>query len=68
MAIEVHFEKHIMNSKVIRETDTKSHRDYIIVTALATMFLLACLVTISTAGCLLVPVPVGPAHGYHHRW
>jgi len=40
MAIEVHFEKHIMNSKVIREADTKSHRDYIIVTALATMFLL----------------------------
>jgi hypothetical protein len=36
---------------------------------LATMFLLSCLVTISTAGCLLVPVPVGPGHGYHHgRW
>ena len=35
---------------------------------LATMFLLACLVTLSTAGCLLVPIPVGPGHGYHHRW
>jgi hypothetical protein len=35
---------------------------------LAAMFLLACVVTISTAGCLLVPVPVGPGHGYHHRW
>jgi len=35
---------------------------------LATVFLLACAVTISTAGCLLVPVPVFPGHGYHHRW
>jgi hypothetical protein len=35
----------------------------------ATMFLLACVVTIGTAGRLLVPVPVGPGHGYHHgRW
>jgi hypothetical protein len=37
---------------------------------LATMFLLACVVTISTAGCLLVPIPVGGHGGYHHhgRW
>ena len=39
MAIEIHFEKRIVNSKVIREADKKSHRDYIVVTALAAMFL-----------------------------
>src|SRR5882672_9334422 len=39
MAIEVHFEKRIINNNVIRETDAKGHRDYIIVTALAAMFL-----------------------------
>jgi cell division protein FtsL len=38
MAIEVHFEKRIINNNVIREPDIKSHRDYIIVTALAGMF------------------------------
>jgi hypothetical protein len=36
---------------------------------LGATFLLACLVTISTAGCLLVPVPVGGHGGYHRgRW
>jgi cell division protein FtsL len=40
MAIEVHFEKRIINNNVIRETDSKSHRDYIIITALAAVFLL----------------------------
>jgi len=40
MAIEVHFEKRIINYNVIRETDAKSHRDYIIITVLAGMFLL----------------------------
>jgi cell division protein FtsL len=39
MAIEVHFEKRIINNKVIREADKRSHRDYIVVTALAAMFL-----------------------------
>lgn len=39
MAIEVHFEKRIINSNVIRETDARGHRDYIIITALAAMFL-----------------------------
>jgi len=39
MAIEVHFEKRIINNNVIREADTKGHRDYIVVTALAAMFL-----------------------------
>jgi len=39
MAIEVHFEKRIINNNIIRETDTKGHRDYIVVTALAAMFL-----------------------------
>ena len=39
MAIEIHFEKRIINSNVIREADSRSHRDYIIVTALASMFL-----------------------------
>ena len=34
---------------------------------LAAMVLLACVVTISTAGCLLVPFPVGGHGGYHHR-
>ena len=39
MPIEVHFEKRIINNNVIREADARSHRDYIIVTALAAMFL-----------------------------
>ena len=39
MPIEVHFEKRIINNNVIREADAKGHRDYIIVTALASMFL-----------------------------
>lgn len=39
MPIEIHFEKRIINNNVVRETDAKSHRDYIIVTALAGMFL-----------------------------
>ena len=39
MAIEVHLEKRIVNSHVIREADVKSHRDYIVVTILASMFL-----------------------------
>jgi len=30
MAIEVHFEKRIINNNVIREADAKSHRDYIV--------------------------------------
>ena len=41
MSIEVQFEKHIMNSNVIREADTQSRQDYIMLTALAAMFLLA---------------------------
>jgi cell division protein FtsL len=40
MAIEVHLEKRIVNNNVIRESDAKGHRDYIIVTAFAAMFLL----------------------------
>ena len=39
MPVEVHFEKRIINNNVIREADAKSHRDYIIVTAVAAMFL-----------------------------
>jgi cell division protein FtsL len=39
MPIEVHFEKRIINSNVVREADVKSHRDYIVVTALAAVFL-----------------------------
>src|SRR5207245_5782852 len=39
MAIEIHFEKRIINNNVIRQTDAKSHRDYIVITALASMFL-----------------------------
>ena len=39
MPIEVHFEKRIINNNVIREADSKSQRDYIVVTALAAMFL-----------------------------
>jgi len=39
---------------------------------LGATFLLACVVGITTAGCLLVPVPVpvGPGRGYHRhgRW
>ena len=40
MPIEIHLEKRIINNNVIRETDSKSHRDYIVVTALAAVFLL----------------------------
>ena len=39
MPIEVHLEKRIMNSNVVREADSKSHRDYIVVTALGAVFL-----------------------------
>ena len=39
MPIEVHFEKRIINNNVIREADSKNQRDYIVVTALAAMFL-----------------------------
>jgi cell division protein FtsL len=39
MSIEIHFEKRIVNNHVIREADIKGHRDYIIVTVLASMFL-----------------------------
>ena len=39
MAIEVHFEKRIVNNNVISQADSRSRRDYIIVTALAAMFL-----------------------------
>src|SRR5437016_8672758 len=39
MAIEVHFEKRIINNNVIREADAKSHDDSIVITALAAMFL-----------------------------
>src|SRR5438045_5660568 len=39
MAIEIHLEKRIVNNSVIRQIDAKSHRDYILVTALAAVFL-----------------------------
>jgi cell division protein FtsL len=39
MPIEVHFEKRIINNNVLREADTKSHRDYIVITILAAMLL-----------------------------
>src|SRR3989475_7012085 len=39
MAIEIHLEKRIVNNSVIRQIDAKSHRDYIVVTALAAIFL-----------------------------
>jgi cell division protein FtsL len=39
MPIEVHLEKRIINNNVIREADSKSHRDYIVITALAAIFL-----------------------------
>jgi cell division protein FtsL len=39
MAIEVHLEKRIINSRVVREADPKSHRDYVVVTVLAGIFL-----------------------------
>jgi hypothetical protein len=37
---------------------------------LSATLLLACVVGISTAGCLLVPVPVpvGPGRHHHGRW
>jgi cell division protein FtsL len=40
MAIEIHFEKRIVNQNVVREADGRSIRDYIVVTALAALFLL----------------------------
>src|SRR5262245_41310866 len=39
MPIEVHLEKRIINNNVVREADSKSHRDYIVVTALGAVFL-----------------------------
>ena len=39
MAIEIHLEKRIVNNSVIRQIDAKSHRDYIVVTALAAILL-----------------------------
>src|SRR5215469_362653 len=39
MSIEVHIEKRIINHHVVREADVKGHRDYIVVTVLASMFL-----------------------------
>jgi cell division protein FtsL len=39
MPIEVHLEKRIINTNVVREADPRSHRDYIVVTALAAIFL-----------------------------
>jgi cell division protein FtsL len=39
MAIEIHFEKRIVNQNVVREADGRSIRDYIVVTALAALFL-----------------------------
>jgi hypothetical protein len=44
------------------ETMTRSN----VFRRLGVMFLLACVVSISTAGCLLVPVPVGGG-SHHHR-
>src|SRR5690242_11396377 len=41
MPIEIHFESRIVNQNVIRDADAKSHRDYVIVTVLAAMFLLS---------------------------
>jgi cell division protein FtsL len=39
MHIEVHLEKRIITNNVVLETDSRSHRDYIVVTALAAVFL-----------------------------
>jgi cell division protein FtsL len=39
MPIEIHVEKRIINNNVVREADWKSHRDYIVVTALASVFM-----------------------------
>jgi len=39
MPIEVHLENRIINTNVVRETDPKSQRDYIVVTVLAAVFL-----------------------------
>src|SRR5947209_11781714 len=39
MATEIHIDKRIVNNSVIGQIDAKSHRDYIVVTALAAMFL-----------------------------
>jgi cell division protein FtsL len=38
MSIEIHLDRRIVNANVIRETDFRSHRDYIVVTALAAVF------------------------------
>jgi cell division protein FtsL len=40
MPIEVHLEKRIINNNVVRETDGKSYKDYIVVTVLGTILLL----------------------------
>jgi len=41
MPIEVHIEKRIINHNVIRETDSRSHRDYIVVTVLGAVLVLS---------------------------
>jgi cell division protein FtsL len=40
MPIEIQFEKRIINHNVVREADSKSHRDYIVVTMVGAMFVL----------------------------
>src|SRR5262249_39570755 len=40
VAIEVHFEKRIINHNVVREPDEKSRRDYIVATVVGAVFLL----------------------------
>jgi hypothetical protein len=43
MAIEVHFEKRINNSTVIREADTRHRREYLLMTMFAGLFLVGLL-------------------------
>ena len=44
MAIEVHFEKQfITNGNVVRQYDSKNHREYLLVTLLGSFFLLGLL-------------------------
>jgi cell division protein FtsL len=40
MAIEVHLEKRILNNRIFREADPKSHRDYLIITIFVAIFVL----------------------------
>lgn len=43
MAIEIHYERHINNTAIIRDVDTRHQREYLLLTLLAGLFVLGLL-------------------------